>query len=64
MQLTEWPSLIPDDDTELEQGMVITIEPSLTLSDGSVLVHEDDFVITAKGIQQLSPLAPRNLWVI
>jgi len=44
--------------------MVITIEPSLTLSDGSVLVHEDDFVITAKGIQQLSPLAPRNLWVI
>ena len=64
MQLTEWPSLIPDDDTELEQGMVITIEPSLTLSDGSVLVHEDDFVITAKGAQQLSPMAPRNLWVI
>ena len=64
MQLTEWPSFIPGDDTELQQGMVITIEPSLTLSDGSVLVHEDDFVITAKGIQQLSPLAPRNLWVI
>lgn len=64
MQLTEWPSFIPGDDTELQEGMVFTIEPGLTLSDGSVLVHEDDFVITAKGTQQLSPPAPRNLWVI
>ena len=64
MQLTEWPSFIPGDNTQLQQGMVITIEPSLTLSDGSVLVHEDDFVITAKGTQQLSPAAPRNLLVI
>ncbi len=64
MQLTEWPSFIPGDDTELQQGMVLTIEPGLTLSDGSVLVHEDDFVITATGALQLSPIAPRDLWVI
>ena len=27
MSLTEWPSLIPDDHTVLEQGMVLSLEP-------------------------------------
>ena len=30
MQLTEWPSHMPGDQTILEEGMVITLEPSLT----------------------------------
>ena len=64
MQLTEWPSFIPDDRTELCAGMVITLEPGLTMPDGSVLVHEDDFVVTAKGLRQLSPPAPQQLWTV
>lgn len=64
MQLTEWPSFIADDHTEIVEGMVITLEPSLTMQDGSVLVHEDNFVITASGAQQLSPKAPDSLWTI
>jgi hypothetical protein len=28
MQLTEWPSLLSDDTTELFSGMVLTLEPS------------------------------------
>jgi Xaa-Pro aminopeptidase len=44
--------------------MVITLEPGITMPDGSVLVHEDNFVITAHGARQLSPAAPRELWVI
>lgn len=64
MNLTEWPSFINGDETELVDGMVITLEPGITMSDGSVLVHEDDFFITAHGPRQLSPAAPRELWVI
>ena len=64
MQLTEWPSFIPDDRTELCAGMVITLEPGLTMPDGSVLVHEDDFVVTAEGLRQLSPPAPQQLWTV
>ena len=64
MQLTEWPSFIPGDRTELCAGMVITLEPSLTMPDGSVLVHEDDFVLTKNGLHQLSSPAPQQLWTI
>ncbi|MGB1960778.1 MAG: M24 family metallopeptidase [Candidatus Puniceispirillaceae bacterium] len=64
MQLTEWPSFIPGDKTELCAGMVITLEPGLTMPDGSVLVHEDDFVLTTDGVRQLSAPAPQKLWTI
>lgn len=61
MQLTEWPSFIAEDDTLLEDGMVITLEPGVTLSNGSVLVHEDNFVIRKNGPVQLSVKAPRSM---
>lgn len=64
MQLTEWPSLIATDHTEIHAGMVITLEPSITMSDGSILVHEDNFAITSEGAQQLSPKAPDRLWCV
>ncbi len=64
MQLTEWPSFIPGDKTELCAGMVITLEPGLTMPDGSVLVHEDDFVLTTDGVRQLSAPAPQQIWTI
>ena len=61
MQLTEWPSFMAGDASELKQGMVITLEPTLAMSDGTVLVHEDNFVITKDGLEQLSPQAPEHL---
>lgn len=61
MQLTEWPSFIATDPTEIVAGMVITLEPGITMSDGSVLVHEDDFVITEQGARQLTPHAPQQM---
>ena len=64
MQLTEWPSLVPGDETMLEPGMVITLEPSLEMPDGSVLVHEDNFLVTNGGLRQLSPAAPEELWTL
>ena len=61
MQLTEWPSLIRDDWTELQEGMVLTLEPSMEIQTGGLLVHEDNFVIRAKGLEQISPKAPTFL---
>ena len=45
MQLTEPPSLIGWDQTLLEPGMVITLEPSMTVSQGRMMVHEENIVI-------------------
>lgn len=60
LQLTEWPSLIPDEHTVLVEGMVLTLEPSIvTTADGQLLVHEENIVITAGGAEFLSPRAPR-----
>ena len=38
LQLTEWPSLIPDEHTLLVEGMVLTLEPSIeTTAEGQLL---------------------------
>jgi Xaa-Pro aminopeptidase len=60
MSLTEWPSLIPSDETVLEPGMVLTLEPGLETS-GGVLVHEENIVITDVGARYLSPPAAREI---
>ena len=63
-QLTELPSLIAADHTELKEGMVITLEPSIVLVDGGVIVHEDNYVVGPDGLQALSPQAPADLPVL
>ena len=56
-QLTEWPSFIPTDHTELKVGMVLTLEPSIETIDGRILVHEENIVIRENGAEKLSPFA-------
>jgi Xaa-Pro aminopeptidase len=59
MQLTEWPSIIPADTTPLEPGMVLTLEPSVSLPGGKIMVHEENIVIRDDGAAWLStPQAP------
>ena len=59
MQLTEPPSLIPADDTVLEPGMVLTLEPGVTLGPGRIMVHEEDIVIREGGADWLTgPIGP------
>jgi len=56
LQLTEGLSFIADDHTVLEAGMVITLEPGVSVSGGAgLMVHEDDYVITDTGCERLSP---------
>ena len=64
MQLTEWPSLIPQEETVLEEGMVLTLEPSGETSLKTILVHEENIVITSKGARYLSPLAPDTIPIL
>ncbi|MFC3229009.1 M24 family metallopeptidase [Marinibaculum pumilum] len=64
MQLTEWPSHTADDETVLQPGMVITLEPSLDLAPGRMMVHEENLVIEAAGTRWLTRRAPAELPVI
>lgn len=54
MSLTEWPSLIPSDNTVLEPGMVLTLEPGIAVGD-KILVHEENIVITDSTPRFISP---------
>ncbi len=54
MSLTEWPSLIPTDNTVLEPGMVLTLEPGIAVGD-KILVHEENIVITDSAPRFISP---------
>lgn len=57
MQLTEGLSLTGQDDTVLEAGMVLTLEPGVETRDGRIMVLEEDIVLHADGPRFLSPRA-------
>ena len=59
--LTEWPSFTPKDDTVLRAGMVLTLEPGAVVSEGRILVHEENIVLREDGPELLSPRAPRDM---
>jgi len=64
MQMTEWPSIAAWDQTVLEEGMVITLEPSIEVAPGKVMVHEEDILITDGPPRLLTERAPKTLPVI
>ncbi|WP_085308349.1 M24 family metallopeptidase [Planktotalea arctica] len=62
LQLTEGLSFIADDHTVLEAGMVITLEPGVSVTGGAgLMVHEDDYVVTDTGWERLSPAPPAQM---
>lgn len=61
MQLTEWPSITADDPTVLAPGMVLTLEPGLTIAPGRGMVHEENLVIRPDGADLLSIRATPDL---
>jgi Xaa-Pro aminopeptidase len=64
MQLTEWPSHAPHDETVLEPGMVLTLEPGLAIGPGRTMVHEENLVIGTDGAELLTRRAPPELPII
>ena len=63
-QLTEWPSHTAWDETSLEPGMVLTLEPGLGFAPGRVMVHEENIVIRESGPELLTRRAPPELPII
>ena len=64
MQVTEWPSNTAGDGTVLVEGMVLTLEPSLTWAPGRMMVHEENLVVRADGPELLSRRAPAEMPIL
>ena len=64
MQLTEWPSLAVWDDTVISANMVITLEPSIAIDGGGIMVTEENIVIRDGEPEWLSRRAPPEIPVI
>ena len=64
MQLTEFPSITPWDQTVLALGMVLTLEPGMEFVAGRMIVHEENIVIREDGAELLTVRAPREMPVI
>ncbi len=64
MQVTEWPSNTRNDETVLNEGMVLTVEPNLSWGEDYVMVHEENFVVRADGVELLSRRASPELEII
>ena len=63
-QLTEWPSLTATDNTPLQPGMVMTLEPGMEFASGKLMVHEENIVITESGAELLSKRAADEMPII
>ncbi len=64
MQLTEWPSNTINDNTILEEGVIITLEPGMEYLPNKEMVHEENILITNSGPVWLSKRAPKELPII
>ena len=64
MQLTEWPSLAAWDDTIIRENMVLTLEPSIEVDGGGIMVTEENILITDDAPILLSTRAPKELPVL
>ncbi len=64
MQLTEGLSITAQDQSVLEAGMVITLEPGTDVILGRMMVHEENIVISDGAAQALSPLAEKEIPII
>ena len=64
LQLTEWPSNTASDNTILEPGVILTLEPGMEYLPGKEMVHEENIVITENGPEWLTQRASEELPII
>lgn len=64
LELTEWPSITPNNNIILQAGMVMTLEPGMYYEEDKSIVHEENILITEDGAQWLSKRASPNMIII
>jgi Xaa-Pro aminopeptidase len=64
IQLTETPSIAAFDHTPMQVGMTMTLEPGYSYSDGKLMVHEENLVVTETGYKLFSTRASRDIPII
>jgi len=62
LQHPERPYIIPAEEMQLDEGMVIALEPGIYGLDGIGMRLEDNYLVTANGLESLSHF-PRELIV-
>ncbi len=63
-QITESPSVTRQDETVLEPGLVVSVEPNLTYGNGFDITHEEILVMTETDKIQLTERTPRHIPVL
>ncbi|MEM6578181.1 MAG: M24 family metallopeptidase, partial [Pseudomonadota bacterium] len=64
LHLTEGLSFLESDETVLQEGMVLTLEPYISTREGRTMVHEEVIALTGQGAQPLTRFAGPDLPVI
>jgi len=64
LQLTEPPSIMNNDNTILQENMIITIEPCFEYKPNRMLVQEENILITNKGYERLTTRTPKKIPII
>jgi len=64
LQMTEPPSIMSNDNTVLEENMVIAIEPCFEYAPGTMLVLEENILITSNGHERLTSRTPKTIPII
>ena len=64
LQVTEPPSIMKNDNTLLQENMIIAIEPCLEYAPGIMLVQEENILITKNGFERLTTRTPREIPII
>lgn len=61
LRVTEPPSVKVEDQTVLQAGMVLCIEPGLEYEPGKIVLHEETVLVTEDGMELLTKRASRQL---
>ena len=61
---TEWPSIMPTDETVLQAGMVFAIEPGIDFAPGKMMLHEENIVVRENGAQLITRRAAPEIPII
>ncbi len=64
LQLTEPPSIMSNDNTLLKENMILAIEPCLEYAPGTMIVQEENILITKDGYERLSSRTPKTIPII